>query len=433
MPTLPTPGADYDSWGTELNEWLAEGGISFHSDGFSSIEDAIAATAAASGQLHLSPGTLVTSLNPATDITARLVGPGQIEDTNGDLRAPWFSAIGSPPSSYGNWGSVVSAFNGDLSKVQIAMEHRITGATTLTQPATGYNNNPEAAAINMFTYNESGWNQGTADSDGRTGGHGMYLTAYQAGLGDLFCITAHGFVSGTKPGSTSFVANAATGLLNGGTYAGADGVYLNTIEIGADDQTYDAAATGMVVNLHRRNSTGAKNAFWNGVRVQSGGTEPVDVGMMGYDGAGGFRVGLDLAAAGLETTGSWQYAAITMSANQRIYLDATPTDATIYRRPSSTGSTFIDYNSGLVRAVVAGVPSLQVSSTQVTAAVDFNAATLIMVNGTQIATTRRTGWGAPTGTPTRTTFATGSVTLPELAERVKALIDDLTTHGLIGT
>jgi hypothetical protein len=252
MPTLPTPGADYDSWGTELNEWLAEGGISFHSDGFSSIEDAIAATAAASGQLHLSPGTLVTSLNPATDITARLVGPGQIEDTNGDLRAPWFSAIGSPPSSYGNWGSVVSAFNGDLSKVQIAMEHRITGATTLTQPATGYNNNPEAAAINMFTYNESGWNQGTADSDGRTGGHGMYLTAYQAGLGDLFCITAHGFVSGTKPGSTSFVANAATGLLNGGTYAGADGVYLNTIEIGADDQTYDAAATGMVVNLHRR-------------------------------------------------------------------------------------------------------------------------------------------------------------------------------------
>ena len=32
----------------------------------------------------------------------------------------------------------------------------------------------------------------------------------------------------------------------------------------------------------------------------------------------------------------------------------------------------------------------------------------------------------------RTTFATGSVTLTELAERVKALLDDLTTHGLIG-
>lgn len=43
-----------------------------------------------------------------------------------------------------------------------------------------------------------------------------------------------------------------------------------------------------------------------------------------------------------------------------------------------------------------------------------------------------TGWGAPTGTPTRTTFATGSVTLPQLAERVKALIDDLTTQRIIG-
>jgi hypothetical protein len=55
------------------------------------------------------------------------------------------------------------------------------------------------------------------------------------------------------------------------------------------------------------------------------------------------------------------------------------------------------------------------------------------MSGTQILTTRRTGWAAPTGTPTRTTFATGSVTLPQLAERVKALVDDLTTHGLIGT
>lgn len=45
---------------------------------------------------------------------------------------------------------------------------------------------------------------------------------------------------------------------------------------------------------------------------------------------------------------------------------------------------------------------------------------------------KRTGWGAPTGTATRTTFVTGSVTLPALAEHVKALIDDLTAYGLIG-
>ncbi len=55
-----------------------------------------------------------------------------------------------------------------------------------------------------------------------------------------------------------------------------------------------------------------------------------------------------------------------------------------------------------------------------------------MVNNTQVVTARQTGWGAPTGTATRTTFVTSTVTLPQLAERVKALIDDLTTHGLIG-
>jgi hypothetical protein len=69
--------------------------------------------------------------------------------------------------------------------------------------------------------------------------------------------------------------------------------------------------------------------------------------------------------------------------------------------------------------------------------------------GTKIATTatqklafygatprvRPTGWGAATGTKTRTTFDPSTVTLPQLAERVAALIDDLHATagvGLIG-
>ncbi len=56
----------------------------------------------------------------------------------------------------------------------------------------------------------------------------------------------------------------------------------------------------------------------------------------------------------------------------------------------------------------------------------------LSLNATQVVSTRRTGWTAPTGTPTRTTFVTSTVTLTGLAERVKALIDDLITHGLIG-
>jgi hypothetical protein len=50
--------------------------------------------------------------------------------------------------------------------------------------------------------------------------------------------------------------------------------------------------------------------------------------------------------------------------------------------------------------------------------------------------TAKTGWGTATGTATRTTFATTTVTLEQLAERVKALIDDLhqtAGYGLLRT
>jgi len=50
----------------------------------------------------------------------------------------------------------------------------------------------------------------------------------------------------------------------------------------------------------------------------------------------------------------------------------------------------------------------------------------------QVVGGRKTGWSAATGTASRSTFATSSVTLPQLAERVKALLDDLISHGLIG-
>jgi hypothetical protein len=51
-----------------------------------------------------------------------------------------------------------------------------------------------------------------------------------------------------------------------------------------------------------------------------------------------------------------------------------------------------------------------------------------------VVTTRRTGYtNAMTGTANRATaYDTSTVTLVQLAERVKALQDDLTTHGLIG-
>lgn len=48
------------------------------------------------------------------------------------------------------------------------------------------------------------------------------------------------------------------------------------------------------------------------------------------------------------------------------------------------------------------------------------------------ATAPRSTWGAPTGTGNRLTFDTATITLPELAARVKAMIDDFRSYGMFG-
>jgi hypothetical protein len=54
----------------------------------------------------------------------------------------------------------------------------------------------------------------------------------------------------------------------------------------------------------------------------------------------------------------------------------------------------------------------------------------VLANGVTLA--RSAGWGAPTGTATRAAFDTRTATPQQLAERLKALIDDLTARGLLG-
>jgi hypothetical protein len=57
----------------------------------------------------------------------------------------------------------------------------------------------------------------------------------------------------------------------------------------------------------------------------------------------------------------------------------------------------------------------------------------LLVQGTQVAGARRTGWSGAGGAASRASFDTASVTTEALAQRVKALIDDLVAHGLIGS
>lgn len=108
---------------------------------------------------------------------------------------------------------------------------------------------------------------------------------------------------------------------------------------------------------------------------------------------------------------------------------------------SANGEAFVECYSGttLVGALNqvsgAGIElrspagSVLLTSTAVTISGDLDHnGTLIGLNGaTPVA--QSSGWGAPTGTATKTTFATGSVTTAQLAERVKAIIDYLMLRG----
>lgn len=95
---------------------------------------------------------------------------------------------------------------------------------------------------------------------------------------------------------------------------------------------------------------------------------------------------------------------------------------------------FYRFAAGAISFASAGVEQLRANSTSFMV---LNAAGDLRIGGSGAANKvlgpRITGWASWTGTATRTAIATGSATVANVAEALKALIDDLKTHGLIGT
>lgn len=304
------------------------------------------------------PGGVYASSLASTALTGPYWGLGQIRDAANNKRAPWFSAVKAAPSSLGNHDSVETAFNGDFGRNQIAMEHRVTGAATLGQPTTGYLYRPETMPFYGYLYNESGWNNSTSGNGGRTGAAFMRVQVYQAGQGDAVCYNASAFVTGTKAGSTDFLANPAAVLFNGDIAAGAAGVYLNPGEFALRDNGNDAAGIGWVVNLYRDNDTGAKGAFWAGFQAQSQGTKSANHAFGAF---GKFKVGLEATTADLGS----ENALISGKAGQRIYLNNASSNG---RYTTSFNGDYVEYSTavGGVNVVVGGTSRFQITNDRVT-------------------------------------------------------------------
>ena len=306
-------------------------------------------------------GTYLTTIARTTDLVGKQYGFGQIEAADGNKSAPNFSVITAAPSSEGSLNSIWTAFNGDLSRCLNPSSVSISGTSTLGQPTTGYKYTPEFSPYFTYVTNTSGWNQSTSGNDGRTGFGAHYVKLDNYGQGDMGAYVAQAYVSGTKAGSTSFLANPAAGMFGGNVSAGSDGVYLNPAEWSCSDGGYDVAAVGLVNSLFRYNNTGAKNVFWAGYRCSSNGTKPVD----SFLSAGGlFNNGLDLVTA---TFGTNQ-CAISLKATQRMYFnnDATPTGGSgIAWVTNVYNNDYMEYRASTdtgIKTIVGGVDSFTVRS-----------------------------------------------------------------------
>ncbi|MEA3045868.1 MAG: hypothetical protein QOJ53_200, partial [Sphingomonadales bacterium] len=82
--------------------------------------------------------------------------------------------------------------------------------------------------------------------------------------------------------------------------------------------------------------------------------------------------------------------------------------------------------TAITGGTIAGLSSLSVAG-------DGDVSGDYKVDGVKVVSNRRTGWTAPTGPSSRATFDSSSISAPQIAQRLKALIDDLTAHGLIGS
>lgn len=309
-----------------------------------STDDATAVTnAAAAYSLVMGTGALSSTgtkckvSTAANALTGKLFGWNtQLVDGSNNQRGYFFSSVSANKAyTATNEDSVDTAFNGNFTGSQFVVEHRITGAATLTQPTTGYVYSPWAYPYYTFLYNESGFNNSTTANVGRTAAVALRTRLYQHGQGDIVAHNCSGFGDTTRAGATNFLANPAIVCINGEFTAGAAGLYLNPLEFQLVDNGFDAAGIGNVLNLNRTVNTGALGVTWGGERVQSTGSKAIDFVLSA---TGPILTGLDFTQAtftAAQIGSAWP-------ANARQYLNATSGGTFVV----SAGTTWMEYNSG---------------------------------------------------------------------------------------
>jgi hypothetical protein len=88
----------------------------------------------------------------------------------------------------------------------------------------------------------------------------------------------------------------------------------------------------------------------------------------------------------------------------------------------------LDARAALAGAAFAG----PVSAPGISSGGDADVSGAYRVDGLKVVGNRATGWGMPTGPASRAAFDSAATSTGQLAQRLRALIEDLIGHGLIG-
>ena len=160
--------------------------------------------------------------------------------------------------------------------------------------------------------------------------------------------------------------------------------------------------------------TGSTSKITHGMMIRNTGTNGILINgiLNGNANSAALRIDSD-TVWGIMLTGTYSGTAIRIPTGQFISMDGASTIKMSY----GTIASIWGFQSGGTERV----------------GFDMTASPHIRIAGTQVVGPRDTGWTAMTGTPDESTaYATGTVTLAQLAGRVMALQTALTTHGLIG-
>lgn len=245
----------------------------------------------------------------------------------------------------------------------------------------------------------------TPDGTEITGENGINLVPAHVNYGKLYLYNGASWVTQTPADESVALAHLASDVVVAGKIISAviDGVLIT-------GNTIRTAATGARIQL-----------------------DPTD-GIRVYDGSG---LRTQIAIGGAITYSGYIVGLASLSGTLGLQGGNSTTDIELSTSTSREGYVICSYTS----AVNIGTDNTQrvsiseggVYVSNITDGLYIPDDTGFFVGSVQVMGPRITGWAAATGTADRATFVTSTVTLEELAERVKALIDDFMTHGAIGT